>query len=607
MADIKNIQVDGVDYAIKDESARNSIGDLSQLATEAKGDLVSALNELSAGAGSGSGPIQRIESLDESNLLNLRDLETGSYVLYGYFRPFPGASNYLPFDNLLVNVYHVDEGSHLFEFSTANSEVNFIEILVDASAEGGHTYSRTAINMLELSGLIGKLGNLNDLTTTEKGTVVGAINEVAAVQPDLSQNDPEQPDYVKNRTHWEEANLSELYAIENCAFSANGGLYMAEIRIDDLDAVVVAGNEYVVKWDGNEYRVTAVDYMDGAAVLLGNASIPNAGDDTGEPFVMQITSYAIVVATLETAASHSVGIYEGSTIVHKLDPKFLPEGGFGWEEGETTVIRVSTDAVMDTMEMDGQPIYHRVSDATPTWDDLTGAVMEVSVDNGAYHETILLTEELLSEGKAESTESVMFVYAGGLAMFVVCEENGEFDGFTFSSKGFYCTEQDLNNRMSATITYGEYEIHKIDEKFLPNDAEAIMVKITPNEEGNPVASHTREQILAAINDGKIVACYAENGDDNGKWIMGTNECKVTEAGAEFTLRYVDGNADFSPVLREETFIIDNEGNVTYTNDEFILEWCPPADAVADAAGETPTAAEFNALLASLRTAGFLKS
>ena len=180
MADIKNIQVDGVDYAVKDETARNSIGDLSQLATEAKDDLVSALNELSAGAGSGSGPIQRIESLDESNLKNLRDLETGSYVLYGYFRPYAGASSYLPFDNLLVNVYHVDEGSHLFEFSTANSEVNFIEILVDASAEGGHTYSRTAINMLELNGMVSKLGNLDELATTEKGSVVAAINEVAA-------------------------------------------------------------------------------------------------------------------------------------------------------------------------------------------------------------------------------------------------------------------------------------------------------------------------------------------------------------------------------------------------------------------------------------------
>lgn len=335
MADIKSIQVGGVDYAVKDESARNSIGDLSQLTTEAKDDLVSALNELSAGAGSGSGPIQRIESLDESNLKNLRDLETGSYVLYGYFRPFAGASNYLPFDNLLVNVYHVDEGSHLFEFSTANSEVNFIEILVDASAEGGHTYSRTAINMLELSGLAGKLGNLDELATTEKGSVVGAINEVAAsggsgsgasVQPDLSQNDSTQPDYVKNRTHWEE------------------------------------GSQTVIEWDGSTEGRESVTMHDGETVYYKvSDATPDAQDVIGgtisfggEP--MTISEEAIIVidggfviealliVVLRTDVRFgenevtfpSTGVYAtiewagfsltyGSTTIHPLDEKFIPD------------------------------------------------------------------------------------------------------------------------------------------------------------------------------------------------------------------------------------------------------------------------------------------
>lgn len=113
----------------------------------------------------GTSPIQYIESLDESNLKNLRDLTTGSYVLYGYFRPYAGAPNFLPFDNLLVNVYHVDEGSHLFEFSTANSEVNFIEILVDSTAADGFTYTRTAINMLDLSKLIGRVATLEASAT----------------------------------------------------------------------------------------------------------------------------------------------------------------------------------------------------------------------------------------------------------------------------------------------------------------------------------------------------------------------------------------------------------------------------------------------------------
>lgn len=335
MADIKNIQVDGVDYAIKDESARNSIGDLSQLTTEAKDDLVSALNELSAGAGSGSGPIQRIESLDESNLLNLRDLETGSYVLYGYFRPYAGASNYLPFDNLLVNVYHVDEGSHLFEFSTANSEVNFIEILVDSTADSGFTYSRTAINMLELSGLIAKLGNLDDLTTTEKGTVVGAINEVAAsggsdsgssVQPDLSQNDPTQPDYVKNRTHWEEGNQTVIEWDGNTegldSFTFGDAMYYKVSDLVPLQSEVVGGayeiiggtviditSDYVVEGEGCFSVVEALVVKETSCTFGGTQiTAPSTG-----------CYFGLVEGIYTTKLTY------GSVTVHPLDEKFIPE------------------------------------------------------------------------------------------------------------------------------------------------------------------------------------------------------------------------------------------------------------------------------------------
>lgn len=44
-----------------------------------------------------------------------------------------------------------------------------------------------------------------------------------------------------------------------------------------------------------------------------------------------------------------------------------------------------------------------------------------------------------------------------------------------------------------------------------------------------------------------------------------------------------------------------------TASPFDPKYLPSAEAVADATGDTPTSAEFNALLASLRTAGYLKS
>ncbi len=178
MADIKTIEVDGVEYNINDATARSSIGDLSALETEAKGDLVAAINE--AASSGGSSPVQYVESLDESNLTNLRDLETGTYVMYGYFRPYAGASTVLTFDNLQVNVVRKTAGTHVLVFSTLNSIVNFLEILVDDTASGGFTYNRTDISMMDLFGLIAKVGTLDNLTTTEKTSLVAAINEVKA-------------------------------------------------------------------------------------------------------------------------------------------------------------------------------------------------------------------------------------------------------------------------------------------------------------------------------------------------------------------------------------------------------------------------------------------
>ena len=324
MADIKSIQVDGIDYAIKDETARNSIGNLEATVTE-----LSAKTD----------PIQRVESLDESNLKNLRDLETGSYVLYGYFRPYAGASNYLPFDNLLVNVYHVDEGSHLFEFSTANSEVNFIEILVDSTADSGFTYSRTAISMLELNGLIGKMGNLNELATTEKGSVVAAINEVAAsggsgssVQADLSQNDSTQPDYVKNRTHWVEGSGATIEWDGNTegrdSFIFNGlTFYKVSDEVSTFDELIGARVGYL------SGSVEESSVLNEDAIMEGDNCLIEG--DSGRFIIAQqtecyIMDFAFSAPSVGTYFSSNSGDYTtklsyGHYTYHPMYEEFIPE------------------------------------------------------------------------------------------------------------------------------------------------------------------------------------------------------------------------------------------------------------------------------------------
>lgn len=99
-------------------------------------------------------PITRIESLDEANLKNLRELESGLYILYGYFNPFPGSPEAITYDNALVAVAQLDAGSHVLVFNPLNFKFFCEEILVDSSNERGFTYTRETVSLLDLNALL---------------------------------------------------------------------------------------------------------------------------------------------------------------------------------------------------------------------------------------------------------------------------------------------------------------------------------------------------------------------------------------------------------------------------------------------------------------------
>lgn len=154
-------------FAVVDQEAR----DLAQQALDAAG---------SGGTG-GDCNIQRIES-ESSNYVYLRDLASGLYVLYGYFRPFTGSGSRLVYDNVLASVAADDTGSHILTFDTVNSKINFVEVLVDDKQTSGFAYTRTAISLLDLHGLIARVEalealisaagiNLTDRTTGKAGSV----------------------------------------------------------------------------------------------------------------------------------------------------------------------------------------------------------------------------------------------------------------------------------------------------------------------------------------------------------------------------------------------------------------------------------------------------
>jgi len=88
--------------------------------------------------------------------VDLRDLESGVYMIYGYFSPYKD-SNISIGCNDLVHVVRKDAGTHLMCISPLNCKLTFFEILVDETNEKGFTYTRQNVNVLDLHALIARV------------------------------------------------------------------------------------------------------------------------------------------------------------------------------------------------------------------------------------------------------------------------------------------------------------------------------------------------------------------------------------------------------------------------------------------------------------------
>ena len=82
-----------------------------------------------APAAGGAGAIPKIESMDTENMVVLRELESGTYVLYGRFKPFTGSDSVMTFSSsLLVNVLKRTAETHVQVFYPLNNCVQHLKI-----------------------------------------------------------------------------------------------------------------------------------------------------------------------------------------------------------------------------------------------------------------------------------------------------------------------------------------------------------------------------------------------------------------------------------------------------------------------------------------------
>ena len=170
--------------------------------------------------------------------------------------------------------------------------------------------------------VLGAVGDLDQLLTEDKTSLVGAVNEVASTKPDYAVNDPTRLDFIKNRPFYTEDVPSKGPAFTNQLTFSSADV-SGQVSLDST-AQLRKEQTYFVVFDGVDYPCVAATTDDGVA--LGNASLKYSDmPDTGEPFYAFYTyrgRHVVVVQCLP--GDHTVQLcYGNPESIKTIEDKYL--------------------------------------------------------------------------------------------------------------------------------------------------------------------------------------------------------------------------------------------------------------------------------------------
>ena len=142
---------------------------------------------------------------------------------------------------------------------------------------------------------------------------------------DWKQNDPSQPDYIKNRPFYTDDGV--LIPETTAAINEDGG-YM---ELGSLGQQLITGETYIVILNGVTYKCVAKYSEAWECVCIGNARVFEAGDfGNDEPFLFDSYDDGNIYINVVAAGEYTF-TFIGPKEIHKIPEKYLPDniGGSG--------------------------------------------------------------------------------------------------------------------------------------------------------------------------------------------------------------------------------------------------------------------------------------
>ena len=249
----------------------------------------------------------------------------------------------------------------------------------------------------EVEGVAGELAATNAAVNAAIGRIEELEKNPVSGVKDWNENNPNSPNYIANRTHWEEYGEMEIMP-ETAADAVIPDEGLA-IYFNPLSLEI--GKQYKVWYNGTLYITTAADglAMDMPGVALGNMGAITGGTDTGEPFILAAFNeemaaemgIGIMVMPMDGATEVSLRIVGEGTIIHKIDDKYINVREPDWNAtiGESGYIANRTH-------------YKDKGGTYEYYEDLPFAKVSFVMDNGitAYQ----VAEKPISPAALENTE-----------------------------------------------------------------------------------------------------------------------------------------------------------------------------------------------------------
>lgn len=243
-----------------------------------------------------------------------------------------------------------------------------------------------------------------------KDVLQAIYNAVKAlvVQPDYAQNDSQQPDFIKNRTHYiESVSTSDVWYQSNVEVgsgTSSPGAYSGTFNLTE-------GKTYnVTITQGSNTKTYEGIVAENNTTLSGMLLNKNWSDPTGtaqvssDAFYILVQASSVILASVDVYGSGcTVQVSEVTETIHKLDPKYLPDNVNQLESITTQESSVSggTNVVTFTQSNGTQTSFNVKNGEKGD----TGATGNVTVTDGVAQISII--NDLTTGGSGDALSAEM--------------------------------------------------------------------------------------------------------------------------------------------------------------------------------------------------------